>query len=79
MTYFKVIYDDGFVSVSTLDANIQGNSTKEEYDLIAEMYHNAEEGYGVKETPEGFVYEKYQINEDEIDEMEAFSILMGEE
>ena len=58
MVYFKMTDENGFVSVSTLNADEGGNSTKEEHDTIAEMYRNAETGYGVMETESGFVYAK---------------------
>ena len=56
MVYFKMTDADGFVSVSTLNAETGGNSTKAEHDTVAEMYRNAEAGYGVMETESGFVY-----------------------
>ena len=56
MVYFKMTDENGFVSVSTLDAETGGNSTKEEHDTIAQMYVRAEAGYGVVETADGFAY-----------------------
>ena len=80
MVYFKFTDDDGFVSVSTLNAETGGNSTKEEHDTIAEMYRNAESGYGVKEEGGQFVYTKRpEPPEPEIDPEEALSILLGGE
>lgn len=58
MVYFKMTDENGFVSVSTLNAETGGNSTKEEHDAVAEMYRNAEAGYGVIETDNGFAYAK---------------------
>lgn len=56
MVYYKTIDDNGFVSVSTLNADSGGNSTKDEHDSVAEMYKNATKGYGVVETDKGFAY-----------------------
>ena len=78
MVYFKMTDEDGFLSVSTLNADEGGNSTKEEHDTIAEMYRNAESGYGVKEEGGQFVYAKRpEQPEPEIDPEEALSILLG--
>lgn len=78
MVYFKYTDDDGFVSVSTLNAETGGNSTKEEHDAIAEMYRNAESGYGVKEVGGEFVYAQRPIlPEPDPDPEEALSILLG--
>lgn len=78
MVYFKNFDENGFISVCTLNAESGGNIDKEEYDTIVDMFKNAEHGYGVKETPQGFVYEKYETD-DNISEEEAFAILMGDE
>ena len=78
MVYFKFTDEDGFVSVSTLNADEGGNSTKEEHDTIAEMYRNAESGYGVKEVGGEFVYVQRPIPpEPDPDPEEALSILLG--
>ena len=78
MVYFKMTDEDGFVSVSTLSADEGGNSTKEEYDTIAELYRNAESGYGVKEVGGEFVYAQRPIPpEPDPDPEEALSILLG--
>ena len=58
MVYFKTTDENGFVSVSTLNADEGGNSTKTEHDTIAEMYRSAEAGYGVVETGGVFAYAK---------------------
>ena len=79
MVYFKYTDDDGFVSVSTLNAETGGNSTKEEHDTIAEMYRNAEEGYGVKEEGGQFVYAKRPEEPGEPTPEEALNILLGGE
>lgn len=78
MVYFKMTDEDGFVSVSTLSADEGGNSTKEEHDTIAEMYRNAESGYGVKEVGGEFVYAQRPIlPEPDPDPEEALAILLG--
>lgn len=80
MVYFKNTDEDGFVSVSTLNADEGGNSTKEEHDTIAEMYRNAESGYGVKEAGGQFVYAEVPVApEPDPDPEEALAILLGEE
>ena len=56
MVYFKLTDENGFVSVSTLNAETGGNSSKEEHDTIVQMYRESEPGYGVIETASGFVY-----------------------
>ena len=78
MVYFKLTDENGFVSVSTLNADEGGNSTQEEHDTIAEMYRNAEAGYGVKETAFGFEYAKRpEQPEPDPDPEEALGILLG--
>lgn len=81
MIYFKMTDENGFVSVSTLNADEGGNSTKEEHDTIAEMYRNAEPGYGVVETESGFAYALRPAapapEDEEISPEEAMEILIG--
>lgn len=78
MVYFKTTDDNGFVSVSTLDAEAGGNSTKEEHDTIVQMYRDAEPGYGVVETESGFAYAKRpEPPEPELTDEEALEILLG--
>lgn len=80
MQYFKLTDDDGFVSVSTLNADGDGNSTKAEHDEIAEMYRNAPDGYGVIETANGFEYAARPVDPDpELDDSDALDILLGGE
>lgn len=80
MVYFKTVDEDGFISVSTLNAERGGNSTKEEFDAIAEMYRNAQSGYGVIETENGFEYAERPVHEydGDISTEEAIEILTGE-
>lgn len=78
MVYFKTIDDNGFVSVSTLNADTGGNCTKEEHDTIAQMYRDAEQGYGVVETESGFSYAKRpEPPEPELTDEEALAIILG--
>jgi hypothetical protein len=78
MVYFKTIDNNGFVSVSTLNAETGGNSNKEEHDTVAQMYRNAEPGYGVIETESGFAYAKRpEPPETELTDEEALEILLG--
>lgn len=78
MVYFKMIDADGFVAVSTLNADVGGNSTKEEHDAVAAMYRNAEAGYGVIETDDGFAYALRPVPPDpELTDEEALNILLG--
>ena len=80
MVYFKMTDENGFVSVSTLNAETGGNSTKTEHDTIADMYRSAGAGYGVIETENGFAYaERPHVATDPTaeDKAEAYDILMG--
>ena len=78
MVYFKMIDDNGFVSVSTLNAETGGNSTREEHDTIVQMYREAEPGYGVIETASGLAYAKRpQPPEPELTDEETLEILLG--
>lgn len=78
MVYFKIADEDGFLTVSTLNAESGGNCTKAEHDTIAQMYRNAESGYGVKEVDGEFVYVQRPIlPEPDPDPEEALSILLG--
>ena len=56
MVYFKMTDENGFVSVSTLNAETGGNCTRAEHDAVAQMYRDAEPGFGVIEKDIGFVY-----------------------
>lgn len=78
MVYYKSTDENGFVSVSTLDAETGGNSTKEEHDTVTQMYRDAEQGYGVVETESGFAYVKRpEPPEPELTDEEALEILLG--
>ena len=78
MQYWKNTDENGFVTVSTINADGEGNSTKEEHDIIADMYRNAPNGCAVIETESGCDYAKIpEPAEDELDEAEALSIILG--
>ena len=78
MQYWKNTDENGFVTASTINADGEGNSTKEEHDVIADMYRNAPNGCGVIETESGFDYEILPIDQKpEIDEAEAYNIIFG--
>jgi hypothetical protein len=78
MVYYKTIDSDGFVSVSTLNADTGGNCTKEEHDTVTQMYRDAEPGYGVIETESGFAYAKMpEPQEPELSDSEALEIILG--
>ena len=78
MQYWKFKSDDGFISVSTINADGEGNSNKTEHDTVANMLRNAPAGYGVIETESGFDYAPVPIDPDpELDEAAALEILLG--
>lgn len=78
MQYWKKTDENGFVMASTLNADGEGNSTKEEHGIIADMYRDAQNGYGVIETDQGFEYAPYpQEPEQELTDEEALTIILG--
>ena len=78
MQYWKAKSEDGFVSVTTINADGEGNSTKAEHDTVVELLRNAPEGYGVVETESGFDYAPVTIDPDpELDDAAALEILLG--
>ena len=77
MQYWKTIVN-GFVTVSTLNTDGEGNITKAEHESIMEMYRGAPDGYGVIEAESGLEYAPFPVDPDpEIDDAEALSILLG--
>lgn len=79
MVYFKMTDENGFVSVSTLNADSGGNCTKAEHDAVAQMYRDAELGFGVVEKDGGYEYAlrpKPEPSED-VDDSEALDIILG--
>lgn len=78
MQYWKIADENRFVLASTLNADGEGNSTKEEYDEIAELYRNAPDGYGVMETSDGFEYAPFPAPpEQDLTDEEALEIILG--
>lgn len=78
MVYFKLTDENGFVSVSALNAETGGNSTQAEHDTVTQMYRDAEPGYGVIETESGFAYALRPVPpEPELTDEEALAILLG--
>ena len=77
MRFFKYT-NDGFVSLSTLDADGDGNITQTEYNEILTLIHEAEDGYGVVETQDGYGYAPLPVEpEPELTDEEALEILLG--
>lgn len=81
MQYWKTTNDSGFVTVSTINADGDGNSIKAEHDTITNLYKSAPNGYGVIETPDGFDYAPYppspEPEPNDSDKAEAYDILTG--
>lgn len=81
MQYYKTIGENGFVAVSTINADGEGNSTQSEHDTLVEKYHNAPDGYGVVETESGFEYAPFPPEPEpeptDTDKAEAYDILIG--
>ena len=73
MVYYKTIDDNGFVSVSTLNAETGGNCTKAEHDAVAQMYRDAEPGFGVIEKDGGFVYAPRPIEPEPLTDEQALT------
>lgn len=66
MVYYKTINDDGFVSLSTVNADGEGNISQTEYDRILQMIKNAPTGQGVIESGGGYAYAEYPVIESEV-------------
>lgn len=64
MIYYKTIGDDGFISVSTVNADGDGNISQTEYDRILQMIKNAPTGQGVVESGGGYAYAEYSVVDD---------------
>ena len=64
ISYFKTTDEDGFITISTLDIEGQGNITKAEHEQMAEVFRNAPDGYGVKEIEGELEYVKFPEVED---------------
>ena len=77
MIYYKTIGNDGFVSLSTVNADGEGNITKAEYDQIMQMIKNAPTGQGVVESGGGYAYAEYPVIESEVTPDEIADALEG--
>lgn len=64
MIYYKTIGDDGFVSVSTVNADGEGNITQTEYNQIMQMIKDAPTGQGVVEIDGEYAYAEYPVIDD---------------
>ena len=86
MQYWKTNDLLGFVSVSTIDADGNGNIEKDEYDMIVLLYRDAPNGYGIIETNGELKYALFSSEIDNLDsdvltladKAEAYDILVGE-
>ena len=61
MQYNRTIGDENIVYISTLDKDGKGNISKEEYEIIRNMYQKAKPGYVV--TYDGKEYTYMQIDD----------------
>ena len=78
MQYWKATDEYGFVSVSTVNTNGEGNSTKAEFIEITDLYRAAPDGYGVVKTEQGFEYAPYpRETEQELTNEETLEIILG--
>ena len=64
MVYYKTINDDGFVSISTVNADGEGNITQTEYNQIMQMIKDAPTGQGVVESGGEYAYAEYSVVDD---------------
>ena len=77
MVYYKTINDDGFVSISTVNADGEGNITKSEYQQILQMIKDAPEGQGVVEDGGGYAYAEFPVIESDVPPEEVLEALEG--
>ena len=64
MVYYKTINDDGFVSISTVNADWDGNISQTEYNQIMQMIKDAPTGQGVVEIDGEYAYAEYSVVDD---------------
>ena len=64
MIYYKTIGDDGFISVSTVNADGDGNISQTEYNQIMQMIKDAPTGRGVVEIDGEYAYAEYSVVDD---------------
>lgn len=77
MAYYKTINDDGFVSLSTVNADGEGNITQTEYNQIMQMIKNAPTGQGVVEIDGEYAYAEYSVEESDATPEEVIEALEG--
>lgn len=77
MIYYKTIGDDGFVSLSTVNADGEGNITKSEYKQILQMIKDAPTGQGVVEIDGEYAYAEYSVVESDVAPEEVLDALEG--
>jgi hypothetical protein len=75
MRYYKSVIDN-IVSVSTLDADGNGNITEQEYNTIRNLLLNAPAGKVVVEDGNGYAYADAPST-DELEDAEALAIILG--
>lgn len=77
MIYYKTIGENGFVSVSTVNADGDGNISQTEYDRILQMIKNAPTGQGVVEIDGEYAYAEYSVEESDATPEEVIEALEG--
>lgn len=77
MIYYKTFGADGFISVSTVNADGDGNISQTEYDRILQMIKNAPTGQGVVEDGSGYAYAEIPVVESDVAPEEVLEALEG--
>lgn len=77
MIYYKTIGDDGFIAVSTVNADGDGNITQTEYQQILQMIKDAPTGQGVVESGGEYSYAEYPVIESDVPPEEVLEALEG--
>ncbi len=77
MIYYKTLGADGFISVSTVNADGDGNISQTEYDRILQMIKNAPTGQGVVEDGSGYAYAEIPVVESDVAPEEVLEALEG--
>ena len=77
MMYYKTIGDDGFVSISTVNADGEGNILQTEYEQILQMIKAAPEGQGIVEVDGEYAYAEYSVEESDATPEEVIEALEG--
>ena len=75
MIYYKTLGADGFISVSTVNADGDGNISQTEYDRILQMIKNAPTGQGVVEDGSGYAYAEIPVVESDVAPEEVLEAL----